>query len=142
MSSFVQFTLVTRWRVLALALLLPASAQATKPADDLSGFFASPLEITRLPRMCWPEFDRKFRGPGFEFPQGCGGGMNHLCPTYVSLNRAKASIANPSARGYWLGVARDHSEYTIRAIANYPACPLREEVMRLQAEIRGLQGRR
>jgi len=127
-----------------IGLLLPALAlaQAMKKPWDGSGFSPNALEITRLPKMCWSQFDSKFRGTGFELPGGCGGGMNHLCPSYISLNRAKSAIADAGARGYWLNVARDHVEYTIRAIANYPACPLREEVMRLQAEIRGLQGRR
>ena len=125
--------------VLFLVLAFPAFAHAAKPASDGSGFFPGALEIVRLPKMCWGQFDSKFRGPGFELPGGCGGSMNHLCPTYVSLNRAKSAVADPGARVYWLGVAHGHIEYTINAIKNYPACPLRDEIGRLQGEIRGMQ---
>lgn len=121
----------------------PSVGAADKSASDLSGFVPSILEQALLPKYCWGAFNPKFRGPGMEaysLPTGgCGGGMNHFCPALVSLNRAKKAISDPSKRGYWLGVARGHIEYTLTAVKDYPACPLRQKIEQVAIDIRTKQ---
>lgn len=124
------------------ALATPAFSQGAAKNKDLSGFKAEPTELALLPRYCWASFNEKFRGPGteaFNLPTGCGERFNHFCPGVLSLTRAKASLADPQRRSYWIGVAADHMRYTVNGIKDLPACPMRPTVDAMVEEIRALQ---
>ena len=123
---------------------LVGGAHAQRPAqEDLSGFRATPLEIAQLPRYCWASFDPKWTQPGmseFNLPGGCGERFNHFCPGVLSLQRAKAALADPTRRRYWLGVADGHIHYTVDGIAKLTTCPMQPTVKKLADEIRVLKG--
>ena len=124
------------------ALATPAFSQGAAKNKDQSGFKAEPTELALLPRYCWASFNEKFRGPGteaFNLPTGCGERFNHFCPGVLSLTRAKASLADPQRRSYWIGVAADHMRYTVNGIKDLPACPMRPTVDAMVEEIRALQ---
>lgn len=116
--------------------LPPKKAQA-----DLSGFAPTIMETMLLPKYCWGQFNSQFRGAGmaaYNLPprEVCGERMNHFCPAIVSLNRARKDAR---MRGYWIGVARDHIEYTLKALREVPACPLSGEIERFAIEIKSIR---
>ena len=131
-------TMAFVWGALAGGAHAQGSAQ-----DDLSGFKATPLEIAQLPRYCWASFDPKWTKPGmseFNLPGGCGERFNHFCPGVLSLQRAKAALADARRRSYWLGVAQDHFRYTVNGLANVTTCPMKPTVTSMVEEIRVLKG--
>ena len=133
------------WLCLGPMLAVSAGAVAGDPAaqNDLSGFKATDIEIVQLPKYCWSSFDGKWSKPGmaaFNLPSGCGDRFNHFCPGVLSLQRAKASLADGKKRAYWLGVAADHMTYTVGGLQKFPACPLRPTVDAMVQEIRTLRG--
>lgn len=75
----------------------------------------------------------------FNPPGGCGERFNHFCPGILSLARAKTSFGHPQRRSYWLGVAADHTNYTVDGIKGLPACPMRATVDATVQEIRTLR---
>lgn len=117
--------------------------QAQRPAqEDLSGFKATPLEIAQLPRYCWASFDPKWTQPGmaeFNLPGGCGERFNHFCPGVLSLQRAKAALADAKRRSYWLNVAQDHFRYTVDGLAHVTTCRMKPTVTSMAEEIRVLK---
>jgi hypothetical protein len=123
------------------AVTMAQTAPAKKPAPDLSGFKPTVTETMLLPQYCWGQFDARLQGPGmqaYNLPprEVCGERMNHFCPALVSLARAKK---DPKMRGYWIGVANDHIEYTLNALRDVPRCPLGSEIERYAIEIKSLR---
>jgi len=121
-------------------VILPALA-----ADrDAQGWRPSVTEAALLPKFCWQQFfGSKFKGPEFEIPRDtCGVGMNHYCPGLVLLNRATRSFDSYEKKG-WLEGAEGQVLYTVRALKNYPRCPLRPEIegtyQRIERDLRSLQ---
>ncbi|MFN0316541.1 MAG: hypothetical protein ACKVQA_16080 [Burkholderiales bacterium] len=101
------------------------------------------LEITKLPKFCWGQFNPSFKGKGptydiYQMPN-CEIGINHFCPGIVALNRAKGAVANRERRSYWLSVADGEFQYTVRAQKSYPACGLHPHLTRSLSEWRSLR---
>jgi hypothetical protein len=118
------------------------SAPAKKASPDLSGFRPTMMETMLLPQYCWGQFNPQFQGGGmqaYNLPprEVCGERMNHFCPALVSLARAKK---DQRMRGYWIGVANDHIEYTLSALREVPRCPLSAEIERYAIEIKSMRG--
>lgn len=115
-------------------MLRPGAALAQA---DMEGWHPSVTEATLLPRYCWSQFlGKKFSGPQYKIPRdSCGPGMNHFCPGLVALGRANRSFDDKIKRGFLRG-AEDQLRYTVRALKNYPRCPIRSEVIRTYDLIR------
>lgn len=120
---------VHRVLILLASLGLAFVPLAVTAHPSLTGMNPTAIEITMLPRFCWGQYYRnKFKGPEFNIPRSsCGPGMNHYCPGLVALGRANRSLDNKWQRGYLDGAA-GQVRYTLRAMKNYPSCPLRGEV--------------
>lgn len=58
----------------------------------------------------------------------CGEGMNHYCLGQLSIVRANRTFggANLYKKKALLRAAKDHTEYTLTAMRDYPSCPIRE----------------
>jgi hypothetical protein len=66
------------------------------------------------------------RGPEFEIPRKtCGVGMNHYCIGLIDLSRANKTFGNKSRKRSLLLIAKANTLYTLRAMTDYPKCPIR-----------------
>jgi hypothetical protein len=110
---------------LVLAVLSEVCAQGAPRRDG--GWKPTATEVAQLPKYCWAQFT-KVKGPEYELPKGCGGGMNHYCPALVEYMRASRSYSDRQERLGHLNRARRNVLYTLRAMERYPACPLRADV--------------
>ena len=97
---------------------------------------ASKREAFLLPRFCWREMmGDDVRGPEYEIPKSCGIGMNHYCVGLLKVVRANRTFGKLDHKRGLLRAARDHTLYTLRAMKDYPQCPIRGHAERTLEQI-------
>lgn len=115
-----------------ISVLLACSASATK-------YKAPAVEVVLLPQFCWAQYMENVEGPEYSI-SGCGVGMNHYCPALIELIEAKRSVgAKAKERAGHLAVAHDGVLYTLKAMKDYPDCPIRSHVESTLREVESLQ---
>lgn len=120
-----------RIAVIMLALLSGLHPQAW------AGVYKAPLEdVMLLPQYCWGQYDDKFQGPQYTINRPlCGPGMNHYCPGLLEYQKAQLAV-NRGRRIQHLKVVMSDIQYTLRWMKDYPACPIRADVLQMQNRVR------
>lgn len=120
-----------RMTVIALALLLGLLPQTQ------AGIYKAPLEnVMLLPQYCWGQYDAQFQAPQYFISRSlCGVGMNHYCPGLLEYQKAMAETS-PGRRFQRLKVVLGDIQYTLSWMKDYPNCPIRGDVLRLQNQVR------
>jgi hypothetical protein len=103
---------------------------------------AKATEVALLPHFCWAQY-MDDPPPGDEFrisKSACGSLMNHYCPGLVLLDRATKPYGTKSKgeKRQNLVRAKESVVYTLKGMANYPACPIRSHVETTLARINAL----
>lgn len=127
--------------VLGLTALWILPGFAPGPAGAAKAkYTAAPSEVAQLPQFCWSQYVDDAEGPQYSIsPRLCGVGMNHYCPGLVDLIRARRSFGDRKKLRDRLGhlnSALTNTTYTLRAMQNYPNCPIRSQVEATDAEVR------
>ena len=131
----------TVYALAALSIYLGLDARSALAAK--AKYKAAPGEVAQLPQFCWAQYVDDVEGPQYSIsPRLCGVGMNHYCPGLVDLIRARKALGDQQqlkARLGHLRSARTNATYTLRAMQDYPNCPIRQHVERTSAEIDVMQ---
>jgi hypothetical protein len=96
------------------------------------------IEIAQLPAFCYSQYVEGATAPEFKIPPGCGPGMNHYCFALVELNRGKRAVGNRNQRLTHLKLSRAQTLYTLRAMEQYPHCPIRAHVDKTFNEVNAI----
>jgi len=99
----------------ALAAWLASLAAWAQPIDPYRGqneWNPVDAEIPALPPYCRASLrPKQYPGPSVA-AYGCGVWINHLCPAWVAINRAKNPLLSMTSRQYNLQLADGHLAYT------------------------------
>jgi len=113
---------------LRVGLAVAAALYAAIVAADQAKYKAPSTIVALLPTYCMHQYVDDVDGPEYSTPLECGPGMNHYCPGLVKLHQAGRTVGNKRERMGLLERAKDDTEYTLKAMQNYPSCPLRKDV--------------
>jgi len=101
-------------RAFAVATVTATLASAVDAYDDTK---APVSEYMTLPKFCWYEFsggEVANTGPEWQW-SNCGVHLNHYCYGLLDLQRSKKA-KNIDERRMMLGLARAHTQYTLRGM--------------------------
>jgi hypothetical protein len=118
-------------------MLVSLAAHALPPLPPGEGHRPTQGEVAFLPKFCWAQFGAA-SGPEYTIPGVCGPGMNHYCFGLTEELRANRTFGNMKYKMGYLLAARSQTLYTINAMKNYPACPMRGHVEQTYARVNSL----
>ena len=130
------------WTALTLCVgLMAITAKGSFAAERQSPYFNTvpAMEILVLPRYCWAQYLQRIPAtPEYTISRElCGVGTNHMCEGLIDLNRVIKSH-DLATRGLYLNGARRQFLYTLKAIENYPSCPIRADAEKGLREVEQL----
>jgi hypothetical protein len=121
-----------------VAALLATSLTAWAQSNFASAWRPTAVEIIKLPKYCWPQFNPSYKSQGMASPvELCGVGMNHLCPGLVQINRAANPAYAKQDRKGALGQARIEIDYTLQRTS--ATCSIAQDVYAADSRIKALQ---
>ena len=98
---------------------------------------AAPDELMRLPKYCWGQYEKRFKGPKFNInQQSCGPFTNHFCPGILRFNRSQNPMASKMERQLYLQQSLKNFDYTLNGLKKYPGCYIRKHVLIMQKRAR------
>ena len=99
---------------------------------------AAPNEIMQLPKYCWSQYSKRFKGSKYTInKQLCGPMTNHFCQGVLRFNRSQNPMVDRMERRQLLSGSLQNFEYTMDGIKKFPSCNIRKHVvmMRKRAQI-------